>query len=109
MMDFAADPRLILEYRNDLRDECGEKCGDVKKVDIYDNNPEGVAAVFFNEFESADQCVKLMNGRFFAGRQLTSFHWDGKTRYKIQETEEEAEKRMKDWESFLEEDKDNKS
>lgn len=30
---------------------------------------------------AAEQCVKLMNGRFFAGRKLVSFYWDGTTDY----------------------------
>lgn len=102
MSDFAKDPKLILEYRSDIRDECAAKCGEVKKVDIYDTNPEGVAAVFFTDFESADKCVTLMNGRFFAGRRLQAFNWDGKEKYKINETEQEAEKRMKEWDKFLE-------
>ena len=101
-MEFARDPKLILEYRSDLRDECTEKCGQVKKVDIYDNNPEGVALVHFIEFEGADKCEQLMNGRFFAGRKLTAEHWDGRTKYRIEETEEEAEKRLKEWQDFLE-------
>ncbi|KAI1286653.1 HIV Tat-specific factor 1 [Halotydeus destructor] len=101
-MEFAKDPRLILDYRNDIRDESEEKCGPVKKVEIFDNNPEGVASVTFDDFQSAEKCVKLMNGRFFAGRQLIAFNWDGRTKFRIEETEEEAEKRMKDWEQFLE-------
>lgn len=102
IQEFAKDPKLILEYRTDLREECDEKCGPVRKVEIYDNNPLGVAAVFFADFESADKCVELMNGRFFAGRQLTAESWDGKTRYKINESEEEAAKRMNEWDQFLE-------
>ena len=100
--EFLREPKLILEYRTDLREECTEKCGEVKRVDVYDCHPEGVSAVSFQEFDSADQCVQLMNGRFFAGRRLTAEHWDGKTRYKIEETEEEAEKRFQQWEQFLE-------
>lgn len=100
--EFLNEPKLILEYRSDLRDECEEKCGSVKRVDVYDCHPEGVAAVVFHEFDSADQCVQLMNGRFFAGRRLTAELWDGKTRYKVEETEEEAEKRIQQWEQFLE-------
>lgn len=100
---FESDPRLILDYRRDLREECEEKCGSVRKVDIYDLHPEGIAAVTFNEFEDAAKCLDLMNGRFFAGRKLDVAHWDGKTKYKVKETEEEAEKRMANWDQFLEE------
>lgn len=100
--EFENDPRLILDYKNDLRDECSEKCGEVKKVEIYDLHPEGVAAVTFNEFEDADKCVSLMNGRWFAGRQLSAASWDGRTKFKIEETEEEIEARMKKWDDYLE-------
>lgn len=99
---FEKDPKLILEYRSDLRDECEENCGPVRKVEIYDRHPEGVATIAFNEFEHADKCVELMDGRFFAGRKLDAALWDGKTKFKIRETEEEIEKRLKKWDDFLE-------
>lgn len=66
-------------------------------------NPEGVVAVTFAEPEMADECINLMNGRWFAARQLKAETWDGKTKYKVVETEEEREKRLKNWEKFLEE------
>lgn len=100
--EFDQDPKLILEYRNDVREECTEKCGEVKKVEVFDKNPEGVVAITFKEFETADKCVQLMNGRWFAARQLHASHWDGRTKYKIEETEEEAEKRIAQWNQFLE-------
>ncbi|RWS26903.1 HIV Tat-specific factor 1-like protein [Leptotrombidium deliense] len=100
--EFEKDPKAILEYKSDLRDECIEKCGEVKKVEIYDRNQDGVAAVHFKEFEAADSCVQLMNGRFFAGRQLSASHWDGKTKYSVKETEEEAKARIDQWDKFLE-------
>jgi len=102
--EFEEDPSLILEYRRDVQEECEQKCGPTKRVDIYDLNPEGVITVTFHEFESADACVELMNGRFFAGRRLTAEHWDGKTRYKKEESEEEIAKRRELWEKFLESD-----
>ncbi|RWS10083.1 HIV Tat-specific factor 1-like protein [Dinothrombium tinctorium] len=100
--EFLKDPKLILDYKDDLKEECTEKCGEVKKVEIYDRNPEGVASVTFENFDSADLCVSLMNGRFFAGRQLSAAHWDGKTKYQTKETEEEAEERIKQWDQYLE-------
>lgn len=100
--EFLREPKLILEYRRDLQDECGDRCGPVKRVDVYDCHPEGVAAIVFQEFAGADQCVQLMNGRFFAGRRLTAHLWDGRAKYKVDETEEEAEQRLRQWEEFLE-------
>lgn len=98
--EFEGDPTLILEYQKDLREECA-KFGEVKKVVVYDRNPEGVATVTFKEPEEADACIELMNGRWFAQRQLSAETWDGKTRYKIIETEEELEERLKKWDEFL--------
>ncbi|GBM27438.1 HIV Tat-specific factor 1 [Araneus ventricosus] len=100
--EFDEDATLLLDYQNDIREECS-KCGEVKKVVIYDRNPEGVVSVTFMEPEMADECINLMNGRWFAGRKLTAETWDGKTKYKVIETEEERQKRLQKWEKFLEE------
>lgn len=99
--EFEDDATLLLDYQSDVREECS-KCGDVKKVVIYDRNPEGVVSVTFADPEMADECINLMNGRWFAARQLTAETWDGKTKYKVIETEEERQKRLKSWEQFLE-------
>lgn len=100
---FDKDPTLIVEYKQDVEEECTEKCGPIRKVDIYDRNPEGVVAVFFKEFEHADECVSLMNGRFFDGRRLSAENWDGRTKYKVKETEEEEQRRIEEWNRYLEE------
>lgn len=99
--EFEQDATLILDYQKDVREECS-KCGEVKKVVVYDRHPEGVVSVTFAEPEMADECINLMNGRWFAARQLTAETWDGKTRYKIIETEEERQKRLQQWDKFLE-------
>lgn len=65
-------------------------------------NPEGVVSVTFAEPEMADECINLMNGRWFAARQLTAETWDGKTKYKVVETDAEREQRLKKWDKFLE-------
>ena len=101
--EFDADPTLIAEYKQEVEEECSAKCGPVKKVELYDRNPEGVVAVFFKEFEHADLCVGLMNGRFYAGRQLLAENWDGRTKYKVKETAEEEQRRLEEWNKYLEE------
>ncbi|OQV19370.1 HIV Tat-specific factor 1 [Hypsibius exemplaris] len=98
--EFEEDPGLTLEFKKDLQTEC-EGFGEVKKVVIYDRHPEGIATVAFAEFEHADACVARMNGRWFAGRQLSAAAWDGKSKYKVEETPEEEEKRLGNWEDFL--------
>ncbi|CAK9295262.1 unnamed protein product [Gordionus sp. m RMFG-2023] len=100
---FDEDAALIIEYQKELREECA-KFGLVKKVKIYDRHPEGVASVTFNEFEEADACLGTMNGRFYAGRKIEAERWDGKTKFKIEETEAEKVQRLERWGQFLEDD-----
>lgn len=97
---FDKEVGLILEYQQDLRDEC-LKCGGVRKIIIYDRHPEGIAQITFKEFEAADACVQLLNNRWFCQRQITAEIWDGKTKYKIVETEEEIKKRLEKWGNYL--------
>ncbi|CAG4930663.1 unnamed protein product [Parnassius apollo] len=99
--DFDKEVQLILDYQQDLREECG-KCGDVRKVVIYDRHPEGVAQITMKEPEQADAVVQLINGRWFGKRQITAEIWDGRTKYRIAETDSEITKRIDNWEDFLE-------
>lgn len=104
---FDTDVGLILEFQQDLREECG-KLGEVKKVIIYDRHPEGVAQVNMSNPEEADEVVKLLNGRYFSKRQITAEIWDGKTKFKIAETDSQINQRLEKWDKFLEEDSNNK-
>ncbi|KAK2581257.1 hypothetical protein KPH14_008047 [Odynerus spinipes] len=99
--DFDKEVALLLEYQQDIRQEC-QKCGDVKKVVIYDRHPEGVAQVTFREPAEAQACVQLLNGRWFSQRKISAEIWDGKTKYKISETDAEIEARLDKWDKFLE-------
>lgn len=96
-----ADPTLITDIRDDLREECS-KFGEVKKVLIFDvsacqyqlkhcslslsslqRHVDGVASVAFKEFESAEAAIGVMNGRYYAGKQLEVSLWDGFTNYQV--------------------------
>lgn len=99
--DFDQDVQLILDYQQDLREEC-TKCGEVRKVVIYDRHPEGVAQITMKEPEMADAVVLLINGRWFGKRQITAEIWDGRTKYRIAETDSEISKRINKWDQFLE-------
>lgn len=99
--DFDKEVQLILDYQQDLREECS-KCGEVRKVVIYDGHPEGVAQVTMKEPELADAAVQLINGRWFGKRQITAEIWDGRTKYRIAETEAQISKRIDKWDKFLE-------
>lgn len=99
--DFDNEVQLILDYQQDLREECG-KSGEVRKVVIYDRHPEGVAQITMKEPEMADAAVALINGRWFGKRQITAEIWDGRTKYRIAETDADLNKRVDKWGKFLE-------
>lgn len=99
--DFDKDVQLILDYQQDLREECS-KCGEVRKVVIYDRHPEGVAQITMKEPEQADAVIQLINGRWFGKRQITAEIWDGRTKYRIAETDADISKRIDKWDNFLE-------
>ncbi|XP_063984049.1 17S U2 SnRNP complex component HTATSF1 [Diachasmimorpha longicaudata] len=105
--DFDKDVALLLEYQQDIRSECS-KCGDVRKVTVYDRHPEGVAQITFREPSEAQACVQLLNGRWFGQRKITADIWDGKTKYKIAETDAEIEARLDKWDKFLEQEDERK-
>lgn len=51
------------------------------QVRVFPQHPEGVVTVRFKQAEPAEQCVALMDGRFFGGRQLVAHMWDGFTQF----------------------------
>ncbi|XP_029158676.1 HIV Tat-specific factor 1 homolog [Nylanderia fulva] len=106
--DFDRDVQLLLEYQQDIRSEC-LKCGDVRKVIIYDRHPEGVAQVTFREPAEAQACIQLLNGRWFSQRKISAEIWDGKTKYKITETDAEIEARLEKWDTYLEQEDEKKA
>ncbi|KAG0230196.1 hypothetical protein BGW42_001115 [Actinomortierella wolfii] len=90
VQEMEADPTLLLDLKEDIREEC-EKLGEVTNIIIYDQHPEGVVSVKFKDPESADLCVKLMNGRFFAGQKIEASIYDGHTKYDVKKSKEELE------------------
>ncbi|CAH0728162.1 unnamed protein product, partial [Brenthis ino] len=98
--DFDNEVQLILDYQQDLREECS-KCGEVKKVVMYDRHPEGVAQISMKDPEQADAVIQLINGRWFGKRQITAETWDGRTKYRIAETDADLNQRINKWDKFL--------
>ena len=91
------DPSLIIEIKEDVESKCAEVVADPKKIEIFDRHPEGVIAVTFAEASHAQACIDALNNKFYAQRTVSAHLWDGKTRYKIQETDEESERRLEKW------------
>jgi len=98
--EFEKEPQLIIDLREEISSEC-EKFGVVKKVLIFDRNPQGVASVLFHEPEMADTCVEALNGRWFGGKRISAETYDGVTDYQVKESEVDRAKRIKEWEDFL--------
>ena len=79
--------------------------------------------VYFKEVSEADMAVEMLNGRMFGRKVLTTnkyggcffvqLHlmkqvmevatWDGRTKYKMEESKEEEAKRLEEWENYLKE------
>lgn len=88
--------------KDDLRASL-EQYGGVKKILIHENNPEGVATISFKEIENADQCCEYLDNRIWKnGRLITCQTWDGESRYDVEESEEDKQKRIDEWHAFLE-------
>ncbi|KAL3657196.1 hypothetical protein V7S43_017856 [Phytophthora oleae] len=62
----ASDAGFFDELEEDMRSECG-KHGAVERVQIV---ADGSVVVRFAELNAAIACLKVMNGRWFAGRQI---------------------------------------
>ncbi|KAL4859417.1 Splicing factor U2AF-associated protein 2 [Chlorella vulgaris] len=101
--ELIASPSLKDELEADIRSECA-KLGKVDKLRVFASHPSGVVSVKFTALEAADECVRLMNGRFFGGRQLEAAKWDGWTNFniKVLETEEEQQARLERFAKELE-------
>ena len=57
----------------------------------------------FKTAEEADVCMEALDRRYFAGKRLLVETWDGKTKYEVEETEEQRRERLSKWEKYLEE------
>lgn len=77
--DFSA-PSFAAELEKDVANECS-KCGDIEKITVFSKNPAGVVVVKFQTAFAAAECIKTLDGRYFAGRKLKSYFWDGVTNY----------------------------
>ncbi|EIW68105.1 hypothetical protein TREMEDRAFT_32917 [Tremella mesenterica DSM 1558] len=94
--DLDEDPGLLLELKEDVREEA-ETLGEVTNVVLYDKEEEGVMTIKFKDTISAQACVNKMNGRFFDGRRISASLYTGKERFRrsgrgAEEDEEKSER-----------------
>ncbi|RHZ69679.1 hypothetical protein CDV55_108065 [Aspergillus turcosus] len=81
LKEIEEDPAAILDIKDDIREECS-KLGEVTNVVMYDKEPDGVVSVRFIDPEAARQCVRVMDGRFFAGTRVEAYISDGKEKFR---------------------------
>ncbi|KAM3071317.1 hypothetical protein ACMFMG_008908 [Clarireedia jacksonii] len=81
LQELEEDPAAILDIKEDIREECS-KLGEVTNVVLFDLEEEGVASVRFGNAEAAKACVRLMNGRKFAGQEVVAYIATGKEHFK---------------------------
>jgi HIV Tat-specific factor 1 len=102
--ELAASPSLMSELENDVMEETS-KLGEVLKVRVYPASLDGVVTVKFKEEAAAGACIGVMQGRWYGGRQVTAEFWDGVSKFgksKLQETEEEQQRRLEAYAAELE-------
>ncbi|KAJ5135201.1 nuclear mRNA splicing factor-associated protein [Penicillium bovifimosum] len=75
------DPTARLDIEEDIREEAS-KIGEVTKVVLYDEEPEGIVKVRFTDPAAAVRCAKAMNGRKFSGSPVVAYIWDGKEKFR---------------------------
>ncbi|CDU23225.1 related to Splicing factor U2AF-associated protein 2 [Sporisorium scitamineum] len=108
-----SDPTLLLDLKEDVREECNDTVGGVTNVVLWDKEPEGIMTVKFQSEQQAEACVRMMKGRFFAQRRIDAWIIPGKPRFRKSTTAEsddedakegdEDEKRKDAFGSWLEE------
>lgn len=105
--DFESSPDFAQELEEDIANECS-KCGEIKKITVFSQHPNGIAIIKFGTAFAAQECINLTNGRYFGGQHLKSFFWDGMTNYgslslKQQELDESKEDaRLEEFGDWLE-------
>jgi HIV Tat-specific factor 1 len=81
LQELADDPASLLDIKEDVRSECA-KLGEVTNVVLYDLEEEGVVSVRFKDVDDARECVRVMDGRSFAGMKVRATISTGTERYR---------------------------
>jgi len=79
-----------------------KKIGNIDALKIFERHPEGVIAVKYSYELDAQKCIEVMNGRWFDGRQLVAEFYDGFSNYNVEESRDEEDARIIDWQKWIE-------
>lgn len=87
----------------DIIEECEEKFGKIERLRIFEDHINGIIKIKFYSPVSAEKCIESLNGRFYNGRTIEAFYWDGKTDYdKQNENLDLQNQRIEDFGKWLE-------
>ncbi|KAJ9476569.1 Cold sensitive U2 snRNA suppressor 2 [Pseudozyma hubeiensis] len=90
LFELDSDPTLLLDLKEDVREECNSTIGGVTNVVLWDAEPEGIMTVKFQTAEQAQSCVSMMKGRFFAQRRIDAWVITGKPRFRRSGAQQDA-------------------
>lgn len=107
------NPTFSDELEADIASEC-EKLGVLEKLTFFSSNPRGIVVVKFSTSYAAQECIRVMNGRYFGGQRLKCYFWDGVSNYSVtgssaaQEEEEEKQEasRLDEFGDWLEQEQE---
>lgn len=71
-------PEFYTELAEEVQEEC-EKVGQVVRVTPIESHLQGIVCVKFKNSWEAEECIRVMDGRYFAGRTVEAAFYDGKT------------------------------
>jgi len=92
---------FFTELEQEIREEIEEKGWEVKSIEFFITNPNGIVKIKFLSGVHAEEFIGIMEGRFFDGRRLEASFWDGKTDFK-KETGLSDEQRIDQFGAWLE-------
>lgn len=91
LFELEEDPTLLLDLKEEVREECSSTIGPVTNVVLWDKEPEGIMTVRFTTPEHARRCVEKMKGRFFAARTIDAFIITSKPRFRRTTGQDDAD------------------
>ena len=53
------------------------------KVTVFSQNSAGIVIIKFKTSFAAQECIRVMDGRYFGGCKLKCHYWDGVTNYSL--------------------------
>lgn len=66
------------ELAQEVQEEC-DKIGQVLRVTPIEQHLQGIVCVKFKLSSEAEECIRVMDGRYFGGRTVEAAFYDGKT------------------------------